>query len=449
MTTYHANPYHGDINPSDSTGLKLFQAATAVRDASTKLSCKITTAQQFVDAMKEDSQRFGWGLLIDTVSDGTDLLSMTSDFELINLEMVRNHMSETFYDRNGLVIPDGYTAMRAFAIDPDADVNDIPIFYNRVRANMIGQRIYGSLNEASLTMLKTKRRLFEWTQPDGVVYLDGPVMLQILLEKCKPSTRVGVATLKSKIRSTKLANFGYNVGDMLNAMDSLHQQIEQLGGTHDDIIFDMFAALETGNNDIFANHIEHIKTEWEEGREFTVDELITSATTKYNNLFEAKKWKSNNSSNDKIVALTTKVEELQKKLNAKSHTSGGSKGGNNSPPKLADDEQWRLKKSFGDHVNKMGKDWYWCNKQHNNGQGMYVTHKPEDHTSWKERNPQGYRRGKKDKSTSKSKTTSTANGSKLTLTDKMKAAMVAKFKCSAEDAAALLRGCQDCSESEN
>ena len=88
MTTYNANPYHGNINPSDSTGLKLFQAATAVRDASTKLSCKITTAQQFVDAMKEDSQRFGWGLLIDTVSDGTDLLSMTSDFELINHEML-------------------------------------------------------------------------------------------------------------------------------------------------------------------------------------------------------------------------------------------------------------------------------------------------------------------------------------------------------------------------
>lgn len=91
MTSYNANPYHGNINPSESTGLKLFQAATKPRDADEKLSCKITTAQEFIDAMKEDSQMFGWGLLIDTVSDGVDLLSITSDFDVINLEMVRKY----------------------------------------------------------------------------------------------------------------------------------------------------------------------------------------------------------------------------------------------------------------------------------------------------------------------------------------------------------------------
>jgi len=49
--------------------------------------------------MKEDSLNFGWGLLINTVTDGTDLLSITHDFDTITLEMVRNHMSDTFYDR--------------------------------------------------------------------------------------------------------------------------------------------------------------------------------------------------------------------------------------------------------------------------------------------------------------------------------------------------------------
>ena len=99
MATFYANPYHGNINPSDATGLKLFQAATKPRDDADRLSCKLTTAQEFLDAMKEDSLNFGWGLLIDTVTDGTDLLSITHDFDTITLEMVRNHMSDTFYDR--------------------------------------------------------------------------------------------------------------------------------------------------------------------------------------------------------------------------------------------------------------------------------------------------------------------------------------------------------------
>ena len=117
MTTYFANPYHGDINPSDSTGLKLFQAATKPRDDADRLSCKLTSAQDFVDAMKEDSQSFGWGLLIDTVTDGTDILSILNHFDVIDLEMVRNHMSAIFYNPAGPAIPDGYTDMEAFDID--------------------------------------------------------------------------------------------------------------------------------------------------------------------------------------------------------------------------------------------------------------------------------------------------------------------------------------------
>ena len=39
-----------------------------------------------------------------------------------------------------------------------------------------------------------------------------------------------------------------------------------------------------------------------------------------------------------------------------------------------------MKKTFGDSVEKSGKTWFWCPHQHNDGKGMYVTHKPEEHT---------------------------------------------------------------------
>lgn len=446
MTTYFANPYHGNINPSDSTGLKLFQAATKPRDDADRLSCKLTTAQEFVDAMKEDSQNYGWGLLIDTVSDGTDLLSILNHFDTIDLDLVRNHMSDTFYDENGEAIPDDYKAMVAFDIDPANEEDHQAIFFRRVRSNMIGQRIQSSLTKAALKSLKTKRHLYEWTQADGTCYLDGPVMLQILLQKCKPSTRVGVSSLKTKIRNHKLANFGYNVVDMLESMEALRQEIEELGQTHDDIILDMFNALETGKNEKFNSHIDKMRTQWEEGEDFDVDQITTAATTKYNNLLEAKKWKTDGDQrNSKIVALTTQVEELKKQIQGQSsNASGGTSNGrgdrsgaksSNRGPTLPDDQQWRLKKSFGNHVHKMDKDWYWCSKQHNHGKGMYVTHKEEDHTDWVERK----KRNKDQSNSDSAKSGGSSRGKSLQLNDKMRAAMVAKFKCSDQEAESFMK----------
>ena len=71
---------------------------------------------------------------------------------------------------------------------------------------------------------------------------------------------------------------------------------------------------------------------------------------------------------------------------------------------------------------------------------MYVTHKPEDHTPWNDKN----RHGKKDKSNDSPKSIqqSSGNGGKkksLTLNNKMKAAMIARFKCSTEEAAVFLQ----------
>ena len=82
---------------------------------------------------------------------------------------------------------------------------------------------------------------------------------------------------------------------------------------------------------------------------------------------------------------------------------------------------------FGKAVEKNGTQWYWCPK-HMKGNGLYVTHKPEDHDK---------RRGKhtKDTSSSNNKDSKSTNDKKgLTLSDKLKAAMVSQFKISESDA---------------
>jgi hypothetical protein len=68
---------------------------------------------------------------------------------------------------------------------------------------------------------------------------------------------------------------------------------------------------------------------------------------------------------------------------------------------------------------------------------MYVTHKEEDHTDWVEN-----KKKNKDKSNSgsdKSSSSSSGKGKSLQLNDKMRAAMVAKFKCSDAEAEAFMK----------
>jgi hypothetical protein len=429
--SYFANPYHGNINPSDSTGLKLFQSATAERDDSDKLACKISISKEFIESMKADSVRFGWGLLIDVIPFGEQRLSILQDFDDLDVDGVREYTSPIFYDPTD-PIPNGYTTNLCFDINPSTSATDRKVFFNRVRANMIGSRILGSLDKNALKSLKVHSGLYTWKTTEGETLLDGPTMLQILVSKCKPSTRVGVTGLKAQIRSIKLSSFGYNVSDMLEHMKGLKNEVEELGHTHDDMIRDMFNALETGKNEIFSRHIESLKTKWEGGYDYTIDELSTESVTKYNNLSEAKAWRTAPDAKDaKIVALTTQLNELTDKIN---NRSGQTKSGDTK--KSISVDEWRKSKSLGEHTKRDGKDWYWCPHQHNNGKGLYVTHKPENHVDWKEK--------KRQKTSNNSNGNSNGNQQgKLSLNDKLKAAMMTKFKCSATDAAALLKDCNE------
>ena len=295
---------------------------------------------------------------------------------------------------------------------------------------MIGQRIYNSLDSTSLASLKLKENLYLWKTAGGEEFYDGVTMLQILVEKVKPSTRVGRVALKDKIRNSKLANFNHNVCDMLDHMNDNYNEIIRSGGSHEDMVMDLFSALLTSKNDIFNQFIQRSKDDWETKKDISIKELTTLATEKFNNMSEQRQWDSSASKSDtsKIVALATQVEELQRKLTNANSTSKQDESKKNTP--FLEVAEWRKTKSFGGSVTKDGKDWHWCSIKHNNGKGMYVTHREEDHGNFRRNKPPA-------SSTSTTLKTKEPTNKSMTLSENLKAAMVSKFKCSSEDAARL------------
>ena len=88
--SFQANPFAADINPSTSSGLKLFTAATAERKESEKLSAKISNNIKFIEAFRDDAASFGWGSLIGSVQVGSETKHILKDFKVIKLSHVRS-----------------------------------------------------------------------------------------------------------------------------------------------------------------------------------------------------------------------------------------------------------------------------------------------------------------------------------------------------------------------
>ena len=378
------NPYHGNINPGTTDGQKLYLKATAER--SERLTIKQEKVKEIIAAFEKDSRSFGWGSIVNVIkTSATDQIgkSIITNTRDLKLEMVQKaalkiwgNMAATF----DTPLPDTFTVQSLANVANNA--REQQVFYHRARSEMIAKRIENSISESSWKTLMLKKLAFTWTDTTtGTVHLDGPTMLYILLSLVNPTTRVGVSELKKLIMKATLPAFKHNVIDMLDDMASNYSRILELGGTHEDYLMNIFDALLTTTNIVFEHFIQSEKNKWEIGDEYTADNLIELATTKYNNLITDHKWNITEAKDAKIMALTTKIAELEKAFSTSSSTSH-----KNAVQPRSRIEDWRKTKTT-DSVEKNGLTWWWCPKHKLEGQfdGLYVRHKPEDHVDWQQK----------------------------------------------------------------
>ena len=435
-TVYASNPFAADINPGTSDGAKLFLVATKpIAEEKDRLPLTIGKQVEILDALRQAHGKYAWGSIIQVPVSGEDdaeKKDILFDLNTLTETLVRKHTNSIFKQRDSRELPTTRSNPTAFDINPSSTQADRKVFYKRVRLNMIGQWILGAFSKAALTTIKNKEHLYTWKDSAGQIFLDGALMLQIIMDHINPSTRVGVTHLKDTLRASRLANHSYNVLSLTDKMEKTYQEILSRGGSHDDYLKDLFDALASGKNKDFNTFIAGEKTKWERGEDIETHKLINDAVTIYNNMYVKKTWSQKTSEEEKIVALTTQLDTLKNQLKQKSTNQGSNKAseGKKDMTRVGkyEIETWRTKKTFGDAVEKNGTQWYWCQK-HMKGNGLYVTHKPEDHDK---------RRGKftKDTSGSNNKDSKSTNDKKgLTLSDKLKAAMVSQFKISDSDAA--------------
>ena len=133
----------------------------------------------------------------------------------------------------------------------------------------------------------------------------------------------------------------------------------------------------------------------------TSQALMDDAAAYFINLKNTGAWKTEVSCNSQIIALTTQLTELKTEIGKLSASKATPKLDDGKPadgPAKYVFQLWRLEKIYNkaEHnmVERDGKTWYWCDKHRYNNKGvitngMYVTHKPDEHGAWINRRNKG------------------------------------------------------------
>ena len=232
--------------------------------------------------------------------------------------------------------------------------------------------------------------------------------------------------MKAKLSNVDPAQFKEDIGKMCVFMLKSKQDIEDMGGKHDDFILNVFTAAEKSKSSKFVNYVNRMRDEWESAETdveiFSADALIDKLTTRWNNMDASDPNPTKMDPPDaKIIALTTEVSTLKTQI--QSMQKGNGSGGGATKSFVI--EEWRKTKTLGDSVERDGKQWHWCTK-HTNGNGLYVTHKESDHAEWEE-NKKNNRRGKTDRTPPANTSSNQCGGtSNLQISDRMKTALATK-----------------------
>jgi len=282
--------------------------------------------------------------------------------------------------------------------------------------------------------------------------IDGNILLLLIATQICPSTLSMVANIKAKAKSLKLADYEHDVSSVIGKYEDFIERILSHNGKRwDEEITVLFDVLRTCEDDQFITAIKSKEIEYLAGNFTDIHHLTSFAIAIYTNLKAKEIWMQPDKKSVQIAALMTQVETLKKNIAGggsgaayTTDSTGGQPGNSFKRPELA---EWRYTHTGHDHVNKDGKDWYWCDHESHKRDpkctsGLYCTthgkgHPDHDHASWITY--------KKSNSFGKRKTTSSDSGSsatktdasKISLNEKLKSALLTRTACTAADIEAL------------
>ena len=292
------------------------------------------------------------------------------------IALIKNHVSKCYL--TGIIMINGKNLLSDYGITSleevkrarDARNAAIPTTLReaqpKIKAQILFHFIYGSLG--SLPLRKISTRLEEIKQ-------DGPTLLKVVLVDTFVATQAHTFKIKEQLYDLQMKAFKWNVQTMNQSVREIVVDLQAAGHSfgNDDIMIALFRAYAGSTNDEFKNAVMYWKNEWNNGSLTSAEELMVKADGKYDELKKAGTWGKSSEKDEQIIALTARIETLQKEV------TKGKGPSTSSSQKGAGKYAWKYDRSLSASATYVrdGKTFKWCTGPGHNKKAMWVSgHEP-------------------------------------------------------------------------
>ena len=209
----------------------------------------------------------------------------------------------------------------------------------------------------------------------------GALLLKIVISETHQDTNATTKHIREKLRD--LHTYIVRIdSDIIKFNQYVKLQIESLaarGATTEDLLTDLFKAYKQASDQKFVDYIEQKESDYEDGTNFTADQLMTLAQNKFQTKVENGTWNAPTEADEKIIALEAEIKKLQKnkkKGKEDKGKDGGKKKDGDKKSGQKDKPAWtKVAPKEGEAKAKTvdGKEFFWCQNHQ-----AWVRHKPED-----------------------------------------------------------------------
>jgi len=424
VLSFSTNPYNNYYAANSKEFISLDKAAKQDIRPETRYDLLPGNADSFAADLEKYSKQYGYGFLLNIPTmrqiDATDAnvfiytnqIHMLETWNRVTDENVAINANEIWGARdwtrgaiNNKQIAEMTATRGEIGTAQAVTLIGRKKFLERWKSTILSHQVMQLLTPEAQIAIKINKKKYQWTDPLSEETIDdGRSLLNEVLKLMRPDVQTNVYAELAKIKSIKPVDHAFNIIKWHSAMESKRISIEYKvpGAYHESqYIMDYLDASLTVEVKSFKAEVNIIRNRYLRGNpdgwnaSYIAGEIIKT----YNNMFEDGTWNREIGEKDQIIALTTKLTEMQAKFDkqiASFATQAAIKENPKDPAPKTDTrrskkehytvEAWRLIKKE-DTVSVKGKNYFWCTGDHWSGgekhNGMYADHKTCDHDSWR------------------------------------------------------------------
>jgi hypothetical protein len=214
---------------------------------------------------------------------------------------------------------------------------------------------------------EAKAKVMVWREEYTVVgYPSGACLLKIIIRESHIDTRATVRHIREKLNSLDiyLPTIGYDIVKFNTYVKDLLDSLYARGETTQDLLANLFKAYKAASDRTFVEYIRKKEDQYDEGDDVEADFLMQQAANKYKTMVQQGTWAAPSAEEEKIIALETKIKNLQKGNKDKGKGKAQSKGKGKSKNQKKDKPNWMTREPSQQDMNKSkkvdNKEYWWC-----------------------------------------------------------------------------------------